>query len=82
MAHLTLFSISSFSSSVISTIIHCPQLMTNLHDHKSKPTIEKINGIWRVTYAGMVKEHRQDWQAEWHYRQAMELWLAARGRDC
>lgn len=56
--------------------------MTDPHDDKSKPTIENIDGVWRVTYAGMVKEHRQDWQAEWHYRQAMELWLAARGGDC
>jgi len=56
--------------------------MTDLHDDKSKPTIEKVDGVWRVTYAGMVKEHRQDWQAEWHYQQAIELWLAARCRDC
>ena len=82
MAQRTLFSISSCSSSDNSTIIHFPQLMTNPHDDKSKPTIENIDGVWRVTYAGMVKEHRQDWQAEWHYRQAMELWLAARGGDC
>jgi hypothetical protein len=56
--------------------------MTTVHDDQSMPTIKKIDGVWHVTYAGMTKEHRQDWQAEWHYRQAMELWLAARCRDC
>jgi hypothetical protein len=82
MAQRTLFSISNCSSSDNSTIIHFPQVMTDLHDDQSKPVIEKINGMWRVTYAGIVKEHRQDWQAEWHYQQAMGLWLAARCRNC
>ena len=44
------------------------------------PQIEQItkadgSKIWRVTYAGMIKEHRQDWQAEWHYRQACEMYV-------
>lgn len=38
------------------------------------PTIERLqlpDGVlWRVTYAGMVKEHRQDWQAWCWYEMA------------
>ena len=30
---------------------------------------------WVVEYAGMIKEHAQDWQAEWHYRQACEVYV-------
>lgn len=53
------------------------------------PQIEQIvrddgTKVWRVTYAGMVKEHRQDWQADWHYRQACEIYvqqIATRGRS-
>jgi len=41
------------------------------------PTIEQIDTkdgkIWRVTYAGMVKEHRQEWQARVFYQQALQL---------
>jgi hypothetical protein len=43
------------------------------------PRLEKImtaEGIvYRITYAGMVKEHKQDWQAEWHYRQACDMYV-------
>jgi hypothetical protein len=28
--------------------------------------------MWRVTYGGIVKEHRQDWQALWHFEQLCE----------
>ena len=39
--------------------------------------IEKENGekVWRVTYAGMIKEHAQDWQAKRHYGQACEVYV-------
>lgn len=30
--------------------------------------------IWRVTYAGMIKEHRQEWQARVFYEQAIQLY--------
>lgn len=50
------------------------------------PRLEKImtaDGlVYRITYAGMCKEHKQDWQAEWHYRQACDMYvqnLATRG---
>lgn len=47
------------------------------------PTIELIETkdgkIWRVVYAGMVKEHRQEWQARVFYQQALQL--AARRRQ-
>jgi hypothetical protein len=45
------------------------------------PTLEQVGDIWRVTYAGMVKEHKQDWQAQWHYQQACDMYLSARGSD-
>ena len=41
------------------------------------PSIELIETkdgkIWRVIYAGMVKEHRQEWQARVFYEQALQL---------
>jgi hypothetical protein len=41
------------------------------------PTIEQIETddgpIWRVTYAGMVKEHRQEWQARVFFQQALRV---------
>jgi hypothetical protein len=40
----------------------------------SAPTLEFVNdengGYWEVSYAGMVKRHRQDWQAWWLYELA------------
>lgn len=37
--------------------------------------IERDNDkIWRVTYAGMIKEHRQEWQAKVFYKQALQLY--------
>lgn len=36
---------------------------------------------WYVTYAGMVREYKHDWAAEWHYRQACEFYLATRRSD-
>lgn len=42
------------------------------------PTLELINtkngDVWRVTYAGMIKEHRQEWQARVFYEQALQLY--------
>jgi hypothetical protein len=38
------------------------------------PTIEKVGDVWRVTYAGMIKEHRQEWQARVFYEQAIQLY--------
>ena len=44
------------------------------------PTIERIETadgvIWRVTYAGMVREHRQDWQAWCFYEMARAAYAA------
>lgn len=38
------------------------------------PTIVFVNdengGYWEVSYAGMVRRHRQDWQAWWLYEVA------------
>lgn len=44
------------------------------------PTIERLqtpNGVlWRVTYAGMVREHHQDWQAWCWYEMACAAYSA------
>lgn len=44
------------------------------------PTIERIatddGYIWCVTYAGMTRYHKQDWQAWWYYEWARALYLA------
>ena len=53
--------------------------MADRHDLKSIPTIQNINGTWRVTYGDSIKEHHQQWQAEWYYQQAMRDYLAAGG---
>jgi len=41
------------------------------------PTMERIEAddgtIWRVTYAGMVREHRQEWQARVFLQQALQM---------
>jgi len=40
------------------------------------PTMERIETdegtIWRVTHAGMVREHRQEWQARVFLQQALQ----------
>jgi|TARA_B100000035_G_scaffold6124_1_gene5367 hypothetical protein len=42
-----------------------------------KPTIRKVmhEGIlqWEISYAGMCRYHRQDWQAQWQYSYFMRL---------
>jgi hypothetical protein len=49
------------------------------------PTLEQVNTadgiIWRVTYAGMVKEHRQEWQARWQYDRACEVYSTLAAGD-
>ena len=41
------------------------------------PTMERIETddgtIWRVVYAGMVREHRQEWQARVFFQQALQM---------
>ena len=41
------------------------------------PTMEQIETddgtIWRVVYAGMVREHRQEWQARVFLQQALQM---------
>lgn len=45
------------------------------------PTIERLQTadgvIWRVTYAGMTRFHRQDWQAWVYYNWAQALYAAS-----
>jgi len=37
--------------------------------------IETKNGkLYRVTYAGMAREHYQEWQAKCWYEQVLEMW--------
>ena len=45
------------------------------------PTIEQVDGVWRVRYGGIIKEHCQYWQADWHYQQAMRHYSTTRGSD-
>ena len=41
--------------------------------HPKLERIETNEGtIWRVTYAGMVREHRQEWQARVFLQQALQ----------
>jgi hypothetical protein len=45
------------------------------------PTIEFVKdengGYWEVSYAGMVRRHRQDWQAWWLYEVARAAYVVA-----
>ena len=34
----------------------------------------KYGKLYRVTYAGMTREHYQEWQAKCWYEQALEMW--------
>jgi hypothetical protein len=42
------------------------------------PTMQQVETtvgtIWRVTFAGITREHRQQWQAEIYYQQAMDAY--------
>ena len=42
--------------------------------HPKLERIETNDGtIWRVSYAGMVREHRQEWQARVFLQQALQM---------
>mgnify|MGYP003154962091 FL=1 len=34
----------------------------------------KYGKLYRVTYAGMTREHYQEWQAKCWYEQVLEMW--------
>lgn len=42
------------------------------------PTLDvietKYGKLYRVTYAGMTREHYQEWQANCWYEQVLEMW--------
>jgi hypothetical protein len=42
------------------------------------PTMQQVETtvgtIWRVTFAGITREHQQKWQAEIYYQQAMDAY--------
>lgn len=44
------------------------------------PRLERVltddGYVWRIHYAGMVKTHRQDWQAKWMYQQILDAYAA------
>ena len=65
------------------TTIQSPQVMSEWqHDFQDScmnpPKIEEIETEdgkrWRVIYAGMVKDHKQQWQAVRHYNEACEVY--------
>lgn len=35
----------------------------------------KEGRIFRIHYAGMIKEHRQEWQANWYYQQVLNAYV-------
>jgi hypothetical protein len=45
------------------------------------PELVQINTpsgpLWRITYAGMTREHTQEWQAIWIYEQALLMYQSA-----
>jgi hypothetical protein len=49
------------------------------------PTIERLYDdrgvIWEVTYAGMTRRHRQEWQAWVYYEWARALYCASGGSN-
>ena len=49
------------------------------------PTIELLyddqGPLWQVTYAGMTREHHQEWQAWWYYEWARALYVVAQAVD-
>lgn len=42
------------------------------------PTMQAVNKngekIWRVTYAGMIREHPQEWQARVWFQEALQVY--------
>jgi len=52
----------------------------------NQPTLQVIetkNGrkIWRVTYAGMIKEHFQEWQARVWFQEALQVYARRQRND-
>ena len=49
------------------------------------PTIMFVNdhegGYWEVSYAGMVRKHRQDWQAWTYYEMALAVYNVRSAAD-
>ena len=44
----------------------------------SKPTLKQVEKdgqlLWEVSHGGMVRYFKHDWQANWHYEQAVRLY--------
>jgi superfamily II DNA helicase RecQ len=66
-------------------IDHHPLTPGHVMTANNAPTIEQITTpsgiIWRITYAGMVKEHRQEWQARWLYDRACVMYSTLAAGD-
>lgn len=86
-----LFSSSTAALTLSSGIIHSARAITaqrNLGILQSclytvpEPTIELLQTpagpIWCITYAGMPRYHRQEWQARWLYEVALNAYHAQR----
>tara|TARA_R100000900_G_scaffold81243_1_gene63839 strand:+ start:149 stop:313 length:165 start_codon:yes stop_codon:yes gene_type:complete len=43
----------------------------------AKPVIQQVNHkgvlLWEVSYAGMTRYFRRDWQARWHFESCIRL---------
>jgi len=43
----------------------------------AKPVIQQVNHkgvlLWEVSYAGMTRYFRHDWQARWHFESCIRL---------
>tara|TARA_A100001201_G_scaffold75418_1_gene68223 strand:- start:111 stop:272 length:162 start_codon:yes stop_codon:yes gene_type:complete len=43
-----------------------------------KPTIKQVSKdglmLWEVSYGGMTRYFKHDWQANWHYESAVRLY--------
>ena len=43
----------------------------------TEPTMRQVRRdgktVWQVSYSGMVREFRHDWQAKWHYESVVRL---------
>ena len=50
------------------------------------PTMQAVkdkNGekVWRVTYAGMIREHSQEWQARVWFQEALQVYARDQGES-
>jgi hypothetical protein len=56
---------------------HIPEYISPMVG-STPPTMQQVQittgTIWRVTFAGITREHRQQWQAEIYYQQAMDAY--------